>query len=446
MSTVTARPSLRSRVTVTFAALALLTSLHTLTGALPAEAAAAPLPTVKPERVGLSAERLKRIDELTRRYVDEGKLAGVVTLIARHGKVAYFDAVGKANLETGAPMQKDTLVRIYSMSKPITAVAAMMLYEEGRFQLSDPISKFLPELAELEVLTADGQRVPAKPITMQHLLTHTAGFSYGFGPNDPVDKLYRESNLLQARDLDEFVARLAELPLKFQPGEQWHYSVAVDVTGAVVERISGQRFDRFLAERLFAPLGMDDTFFDIPDEKAARFGTNHRYDAKTGKLEVLPVPEYPLWKDTTFFSGGGGLVSTAEDYARFCQMLLNGGELDGQRILSPKTVEFMTMNHLPALLEATGAGERPGLIGSRSGSGFGLGFGVVTDVPQAGVVGSVGEYSWGGAAGTVFWIDPVEDLFVVSMIQLMQSPWPLRQELKVLTYQALTELNPAVGQ
>jgi CubicO group peptidase (beta-lactamase class C family) len=317
----------------------------------------------------------------------------------------------------------------------------MILYEEGRFQLSDPISKFLPELAELEVLNADGSREPARPITMQQLLTHTAGFSYGFDPRDPVDKLYQESELLVSRDMDQFIERLAGLPLKFQPGSRWHYSVAVDVTGAVIERISGQGFDEFLETRLFQPLDMQDTFFDVPDDKVARFGTNHRYDTQAAKLEVLPVPEYPVYRNTTFFSGGGGLVSTASDYARFSEMLLNGGALDGVRILSPKTVEFMTMNHLPALVSASGSGEQPTLGESSSGAGFGLGFAVVTDVPASQVIGSEGEYSWGGAAGTIFWVDPEEELLVVCMIQLMQSPWPLRSELKALTYQALTELD-----
>jgi CubicO group peptidase (beta-lactamase class C family) len=397
----------------------------------------------KPERVGMSAERLERISQLTRRYVEEGKLAGAVTLVARRGQVVYFDAVGQADLNTGAPMTQDTLFRIYSMSKPITAVAAMMLYEEGAFQLSDPVSKFLPELANLEVLEEDGSRVPAALITMQQLLSHTAGFSYGFDPNDPVDQLYRQSQLMTSTDLNQFVERLATLPLKFQPGSRWHYSVAVDVTGAVVERISGQSFDEFLQQRLFAPLGMHDTFFAVPADKMQRFGTNHRYDRESGRVVVLPDAEYPVFKDTTFFSGGGGLVSTATDYARFSEMLRAGGSFNGRRILSPKTIELMTMNHLPALFAAVGSGERPevGRLGGFTGSGFGLGFGVVLDVPATGVIGSVGEYSWGGAAGTIFWVDPVEDLFVVSMIQLMQSPWPLRSELKVLANQAITELN-----
>ena len=409
----------------------------------PAVARAEPLPKATPESAGMSADRLTRIDALTRRYVDEGKLAGVVTLVARHGKVVYFDATGTADLETGAPMTRDTLFRIYSMSKPITAVAAMILYEEGAFQLSDPIGKFLPELAELDVHLDDGGRSPARPITMQQLLTHTAGFSYGFDPNDPVDTRYGEVNPLGARNLDDFVARMAELPLKFQPGTRWHYSVAVDVTGAVIERISGQSFDAFLRDRIFEPLGMTDTFFAVPDDKRDRFGTNHRWNRETESLEVLAVPDYPSYLDTTFFSGGGGLVSTARDYAIFLEMLRQGGRLGDTRILGPKTIELMTINHLPALVSAAGAGEPPGLagVGGRGGSGFGLGVAVVTDVPAMRVIGSVGEYSWGGAAGTIFWVDPVEDLLVVSMIQLMGSPWPLRNELKALTYQALTELN-----
>jgi CubicO group peptidase (beta-lactamase class C family) len=393
--------------------------------------------------VGMSGERLARISELTQRYVDEGKLAGAVTLVARRGRIVHFDAVGAADLESGAPMRNDSLFRIYSMSKPVTAVAAMVLYEEGRFQLSDPISRFLPELANLEVQAEDGTRSPARAITMQELLTHTAGFSYGFSPTDPVDALYREANLFGRENLDAFVAGLAELPLRHPPGTRWHYSVASDVLGAVVERVSGQPFDAFLRERLFRPLGMHDTFFHVPEDKRGRLGTNHRWNRETQRLEVLPASGYPVYTDTTLFSGGGGLVSTAADYARFAEMLRRGGELNGARILGPKTVELMTRNHLPALVEPTGTGERPGLgtLGGFTGSGFGLGFGVVTDVPASRVIGSEGEYSWGGAAGTIFWVDPVEDLVVVGMIQLMGSPWPLRNELKVLTYQALTELN-----
>jgi CubicO group peptidase (beta-lactamase class C family) len=398
-------------------------------------AGAADLPAVRAESVGMSSERLARITALARGYVDEGKLAGVVTVIARHGKIVHYEAVGKQNLETGAPMTRDTLFRIYSMTKPITAVAAMILYEEGKFQLTDPVSKFLPELKDLKVLN-DGEEKPTQSqITMQQLLSHTAGFSYGFTSSDPVDKRYQDVKLIMSKDLDEFIKKLAGIPLRYEPGTRWHYSVAVDVTGAVIERISGQRFDRFLKERVFAPLKMEDTFFEVPESKLSRFGTNHRWNAEQRKLEVLPPSDYPIYRNTTFFSGGGGLVSTAMDYMRFAEMLRNGGEFGGIRILSPKTIQLMTMDHLPAVI-------KPGTNSESSrGSGFGLGFGVITDVPKSGVVGSVGEYNWSGAAGTTFWVDPREELVVVAMVQIMQSPWPLRRELKVLTYQALTELN-----
>jgi CubicO group peptidase (beta-lactamase class C family) len=415
--------------------------LATLLLWLASAATAADLPRSPAERVGMSPERLGRITSLAQRYVDEGKLAGIVTVVARHGKVVHYEALGKLNLESGAPMTRDSLFRIYSMSKPITAVAAMMLYEEGKFQLTDPVSKFLPELKNVKVLK-DGVEVAASSqMTMQQLLSHTAGFSYGFSDADVVDKRYRDEKIWQSKDLPEFVTRLARAPLRYEPGTRWHYSVAVDVTGAVIERISGKRFDRFLQERLFEPLKLNDTFFDVPDSKLARFGTNHRWNADTKKLEVLPAPDYPLWRNTTLFSGGGGLVSTAMDYMRFLEMLRNGGALEGTRVLSPKTIELMTMDHLPAVVKDGAAAN----IGGASGSGFGLGFAVITDVPRSGVVGSRGEYSWSGAAGTLFWVDPVEDVAVVAMIQLMSSTLPLRRELKTLTYSAITELNNGKG-
>ncbi len=419
----------------------LRTALRAIAAAalLIAGSALANVDAAAPEQVGMSAERLARISEITQGYIDEGKLAGVITMVARHGKLVHFDAVGQRGADDDRPLEKDALFRIYSMTKPITAVAAMQLYERGLFQLSDPISKFVPELEELMVLNGDGEEEPAKgPITMQQLLTHTAGFSYGFNPDDPVDQRYREARALGAQDLDEFAARLGELPLKYHPGEQWHYSVAVDVTGIIVERLSGQRFDRYLAEHIFEPLGMNDTFFEVPEDKWDRFLPNHRWDAKAGKLVTLGEASYDRYRDVTLFSGGGGLVGTAMDYLRFAEMLRNGGSLDGARILSPRTIEFMTMNHLPASISSGGSGETPGLGGrSLNGFGFGLGFGLVTDVPASGVMGSVGEYSWGGAAGTIFWVDPVEDFVVVAMIQLMGSPWPLRSELKVAVNQAI---------
>ncbi len=400
---------------------------------------AAALKTAKPEAVGMSEERLQRITDITQQYVDDGKLAGVITMVARHGKLVHFEAVGQRGADDNRPLSKDALFRIYSMSKPITAVAIMQLYEQGLFQLSDPISKFVPELAELTVLNGDGEEEPANgPITMQQLLTHTAGFSYGFDPNDPVDQLYRQARTLGATNLDEFVETLATLPLKYQPGSQWHYSVAVDVTGLIVERLSGQPFDEYLQEHIFEPLGMTDTFFSVPEEKWDRFLPNHYWDKEAEALKTMGPNSYDQFRDVTLFSGGGGLVGSAMDYLRFAEMLRNGGSLDGNRILSPRTVDFMTINHLPASISSGGSGESPGLGGrSLDGFGFGLGFGLVTDVAASGVIGSVGEFNWGGAAGTIFWVDPVEDLVVVSMLQLMGSPWPLRSDLKVATYQAI---------
>ena len=387
---------------------------------------------------GMSDERLARITGMSQRYVDEGKLAGVVTLVARDGKIVHFEAVGQRGAEDDRPMTKDALFRIFSMSKPITAVAAMMLYEEGAFALSDPVAKFVPELTELDVLV-DGERVPAeRTMTMHHLLTHTTGLSYGFNPRgNPVDALYSEVQPLGGRNLDEFAERLGQLPLVFEPGERWHYSVAVDVTGLVVERLSGMSFDAFLKERLFEPLDMADTFFNVPEDKLDRLLPNHRWNRQEEHLVQINRPYQP----TEMFSGGGGLVSSTMDYLRFAEMVRRGGELDDVRILSPKTVAFMTANHLPATLTGGGTGENPGARAAARSFGFGLGFGINMDPVASGVLGSQGEYNWGGAAGTVFWVDPVEDMVVVGMIQLMGSPWPLRRELRVLANQALTELR-----
>lgn len=402
------------------------------------EPAATGLVEASPADAGMSAERLDRITATTQRYVDEGKLAGVVTLVARDGKIVHFEAVGQRGADDDRPMTKDALFRIFSMSKPITAVAAMMLYEEGKFALSDPVEKFVPELAGLDVLV-DGELVPAeRTMTMRHLLTHTTGLSYGFNPRgNPVDAKYGEVQPFAAEDLDGFAERLGTLPLMFEPGERWHYSVAVDVTGLVIQRISGMSFDAFLKERLFDPLGMQDTFFNVPAEKLDRLLPNHRWSGEEEQLVQIEAP----YEDTQLFSGGGGLVSSTMDYLRFSEMVRRGGDLDGVRILSPKTVEFMTANHLPSTVTGAGSGENPLLGAETRGFGFGLGFGVNTNPVGSGVLGSLGEYSWGGAAGTVFWVDPVEEMVVIGMIQLMGSPWPLRRELRVLANQSITELH-----
>ena len=311
---------------------------------LASSASAGEIPVSQPESVGMSGEGLERLTAATQEFVDEGKFAGVLTMVAREGRIVHVSAVGQRGVDDVRPLTEDALFRIYSMSKPITAVAAMMLYEEDAFQLDDPVAKFLSELKELEMLGEDGKRVTMKKtMTMQHLLTHTAGFSYGFDPKDPVDRLYNEVNPLGAADLDGFIERLATLPLKFEPGTRWHYSVASDVVGAVVERISGQSLDVFLRERLLRPLDMRDTFFNVPEDKLSRLLPNHGWDRQESKLVAFDARAKGR-RAKTMYSGGGGLISTARDYMRFAEMLRNGGELDGVRILRPETVNLMITN------------------------------------------------------------------------------------------------------
>lgn len=391
----------------------------------------------KAESVGMSSERLARINPVMQGYVDSGELVGAVSMVARKGQVVHFEKFGTLNKNTGEEMQLDSIFRIYSMTKPITTVAAMILYEEGHFQLNDPVAKYLPEFKDVKVLDENGKLVDQKrPFTIQMLMTHTAGLTYGVFGNSPVDQQYRQAGILRDKDLAEMVTKLGNIPLLYQPGTRWHYSVSVDVLGRLVEVVSGQPLDVFMKERIFDPLGMVDTFFEVPADKLHRFGTNHRYDPRTQQLVVSDDPaNSPYAKNVTFFSGGGGLLSTAEDYMRFSQMMLNGGELNGTRILSRKTVDYMTRNHLNGFF-ADFAGEGGQ---SRPGVGFGLGFGVVVDPPATGVTSSDGEYNWGGAAGTVFWIDPVEELIGIVMLQHMNVRVPVRGAVKALTYGAITE-------
>ena len=401
-------------------------------------------PSVAAEKVGMSSERLNRITQMSQRYVDQGKFAGVITMVARKGKLVHFEAVGTKGADDKRALKKDDLFRIYSMTKPITAAAAMQLYEQGKFQLSDPVHKYVPELKDLNVLL-DGELVPVKtPMTMHQLLTHTAGFSYGFNPaGDPIDKLYQQAKLWSAKDLGEFATLVGKLPLKFEPGSQWHYSIAVDVTGLIVQRLSGMPFDEYLQKNIFEPLTMKDTFFEVPKNKAERFLPNHYWNPQTKALGTIPnKPDDAAmanYHNVSLYSGGGGLVSTAMDYMKFAEAMRSGGVLNGQRILSEKTVNYMAKNHLPSGMAATGVGESPGQSAEQRGFGFGLGFCVVTDAVKAAVMGSNGEFNWGGAAGTVFWIDPVEEIVVVGMVQLMGSPWTFRQDLKIASYQAITE-------
>lgn len=395
---------------------------------------AADLDRAKPESVGMSSERLERIKPVMQAYIDEGKLAGISTVIARKGKIVHFETVGKLNLDNGEKLKDDSLFRIYSMSKPIVTTAAMMLHEEGKFNLGDPVAKYLPAFKDTKVLV-DGKEVEAThQFTIRELMSHTAGLTYGVFGDTPVDRAYRDAKILRNKDLAEMVELLGKIPLQYQPGTQWHYSVSVDVLGRLIEVISGQPLDEFLEARIFKPLGMKDTFFEVPKSKVKRFGTNHIRN-KEGVLTVIDRPEDSAFaKEVTFFSGGGGLVSTAMDYMKYSQMMLNGGELNGVRIVSPKTVELMSRNQLGEGM-TSGFGEQPGVVGR---FGFGLGFGVAIDEPLMGY-GSKGEFSWGGAAGTIFWIDPKEDLTAVLMVQMMSNPYPLRTQYKNLVYQAIVE-------
>jgi len=399
------------------------------------------LPIVTPEEVGLSSERLQRINTVMQDYVDQQKLAGLTTVVARRGKVVRFEHYGMRNVEAGKPIQSHTIFRIYSMSKPITSTAVMILYEEGLFQLNDPISMYIPEFKNVKVFkkaTPTGVELedPIREITIRDLLIHTAGLTYGYFSDTPVDKMYLEANLMKlGSTLKEWIPRLAELPLLYQPGTQWHYSWSIAVLGYFIEVVSGMPFDQFLEERLFKPLSMKDTGFIVPEVKKDRLAEIYTHD-DNGGLKISG-PTFRLFSggQPTLFLGGEGLVSTASDYMRFAQMILNKGELDGIRVLSPKTVDLMSMNHLSkGMIISTPDGSEP------IGWGFGLGFAVRIDVSQSELIGSEGELTWSGAANTYFWIDPKEELIGLMMTQFM--PWnlyPIFRQLKVLTYQAVVD-------
>ncbi len=394
------------------------------------------------ERVGLSSSRLARIDDWMRRWVDDGRLAGLSVLISRRGQLAYQSSYGSADMARGVPMGRDTIVRLYSMTKPLTSVAIMMLYEEGRFQLDDPISGVLPAFAQMRVHASGGEPAPAeRGITYRDLLTHTSGLTYGFMNSTPVDALYRDQGVdFQTSDatLGEVVARAAALPLLAQPGCAWNYSIATDVLGHLVAEISGMPFERFLAERVLGPLAMADTAFHVAADKLPRFAANYAR-GEDGRAVLLDDPATSRFAaPRAIASGGGGLTGTAADYMRFCHMMLNQGILDGHRLLGRKTVELMTANHLPGDMAAMGQARFS--ESNYSGIGFGLGFSVMLDPAQAQILGSPGEYAWGGAASTAFWIDPAEDMAVILLTQLTpSSTYPIRRELRVLSYAAIED-------
>jgi CubicO group peptidase (beta-lactamase class C family) len=371
------------------------------------------------------------------RYIDQKLIAGIVTLVARRGRVLHFERFGLRDIEAHRPMELDTIFRIYSMTKPITSVALMMLYERGLFHLNDPVSKFIPEFKKAKVLVTEGELADLeREITIRDLLTHTAGLSYGDEEDFPVDELYRQADLFGAGiTLEEMVHRLTSLPLVHQPGEVWRYSVATDVVGYLVQVISDMPFADFLDEKIHQPLGMKDTAFFVPPAKMERFAEVYGQTEK-GTLEVLDVATAGDYSETVrLHSGGHGLVSTAADYLRFAQMLLNGGELDGVRLLGPRTVELMTTNHLPPSLLPIAMGEE-----QMPGFGFGLGFSVLIDAAQAGILASVGTHGWGGWASTMFWIDALEQLIGILLLQYIPSgTYPIREDFRTLVYQALTD-------
>ncbi len=405
-----------------------------------------------PTKAGFSAERLNRItDFIDRNYIQNGKIAGAQALVTRHGYVSYFKSFGKADLERGAAMRDDAIFRIYSMSKPITSVALMQLYERGLFQLNDPVSRFVPSWKKHKVwVSGEGDAMelvdPVRPMTMRNVLNHSGGLTYGSAVGDtahPVDKEYKRAGInWQAKDdLATFLDKLSNVPLRYQPGEAWLYSYSTDVCGALVEVLSGQRYDEYLQEHIFGPLGMVDTSFWVRPEKLERFTTNYsRRPDKT--LQVVDDPQASTYaKDPVFKSGGGGLTSTMADYLRFCEMLRRGGELDdgGHGILGPRTLELMHQNHLPGGQDLTQFALGSFSETANEGVGFGLGFAKVLDRVASGSI-AAGDYYWGGAASTIFWIDPVEDLAVIFLTQLMpSSTFNFRGQLKNIVYSSIVE-------
>ncbi len=401
----------------------------------------------KPEALGFSSERLERLHAGMQKEVDQKALAGIVTILTRHGKVVEERTYGKKDIASGAPMTRDTIFRIFSMTKPVTGVAMMILYEEGKWHPLDPVSKYIPEFAHLKVFKGaddSGKMIledPVHPPTMHELMTHTAGFTYGFFGNTLVDKMYVDQQVWQSKNLQDMMDKLAKIPLLYQPGTRWVYGASMDIQGYIVEKLSGQSLPDFMQQHIFAPLGMKDTGFFVPPEKRNRFATLYA-SGQNGELVVNAAPgtspdDYAT--QPSLPSGGGGMVSTAEDYLRFAQMLLNGGELDGVRILAPATVALMTTNHLPPSLMTGEFSIGPAII--RPGMGWGYDCAVYTDPLEADEVVGKGTFFWLGAADTWFWVDPTNDLIFVGMTQRRIGPGEPNVEAlsQPLVYQALVK-------
>lgn len=408
-------------------------------------------PAASPEALGFDSARLAKLDAYMKGVVAQERVAGATTLLARHGKIVSYKTYGKKSLATGAPMTEDTIFRIYSMTKPITGVAMMILFEEGKWRLDDPVTRFVPEFKNLKVVKTvnpDGTMVledMKRPPTMREVMSHTAGFGYGLQDEHPIDKMYREKGVLGANGLKDMIDRTATIPLVFQPGSSWRYSSSVDIQGAIVERISGQTLGQFMDQRIFKPLKMNDTAFFVPAEKASRLAAVYVGNRETRKIEEAinlfgnPMPTYLT--PPAMESGGGGLVATTMDYARFAQMIANKGELEGVRILSPASVELMGTNVISK--DAVVASNGNGVSRFNEAVGFGLDFMVIKNAREAGTLEGDGTISWGGAAGTWFWVDPKNDLIFVGMVQRLGGTGgdDLGGMARTLTYQAL--VNPA---
>ncbi len=418
------------------------------------------LPVASPESAGMSNSAFERIENhLRERYIEAGRLPGTQLMVYRRGKLVHSSSQGFADLERQVPVKDDTIFRIYSMTKPITSIAFMMLVEEGRVALDEPVHKYIPEWKNLGVFQAGMwpaflTRAPSQPMRIVDLMRHTSGLTYGFQQRSNVDAAYRELKLGEvekAGTLQSMIADLAKIPLEFSPGEAWNYSVSTDVIGYLIGLISGKPFDAFLQERIFDPLGMDDTGFFVPADKAHRLAacysaspqgamTFHATDRKGGlTLQDNPATSSFLLPPS-FISGGGGLCSTAADYLTFCRALLNGGELDGVRLVGPKTLQLMTSNHLPDGKTLPELSRSLFSEATYHGIGFGLGFSVTLDPARTLIPGSRGEYAWGGAATTSFWIDPAEHLIAIFMTQVLPSTaTPIRRELRTMIYSAITD-------
>ncbi len=407
---------------VKWAASAAVLSLAFASGA---EAKSVQLTLAAPAAEGFAPDRIRFLDAQMDAAVDRGEVAGIETMLVRHGRIVDLHLHGVTN-SAGTPIARNTIFRMYSQTKPMVGVAMMILYEQGRWRLEDPVTKYIPEFANLKVMAsvgADGKPVLEdikRPPTMRELMTHTAGFGYGLRSGNPVDDAFRDQKVLASNGLQDMIDKIAKIPLLFQPGTKWSYSAAVDIQGYIIEKLTGQRLGDFMAEHIFKPLRMADTGFFVPPAHAARLSGVYVQNPANGKLLELTPALFPALQDFTkqppMDSGGGGSVSTVDDYARFCQMILNGGTYNGARILSPATLALMQANHLADGVTSDPASAGGLVIGS-NGLGFGLDVAVVTDPAKLGVLQGKGAFWWGGAAGTWFWIDPKNDLFFLGMIQ-----------------------------